>query len=186
MTRSQWLRVGAYIVGLCLIFFVLFISIIRQALYAPTLTEQQLRANISITQRFSELQQWPPTPDHPVYPLLMARDRVRLLLAPLERRVILKIEYANHRLALSKTLKDRSRYTLAITTITKAEKYLLSANEDLTHVSAPELASQRALLMQTIDTHAREITAMKPAFSDEQKAILDRLLMETAIVYERN
>src|SRR5690554_2706228 len=66
-------------------------------------------------------------PDHISYPVLMAIDRLRLETASEIEQVYLQTEYANRRLAYATELFDRDQDELAVTTLTKAQKYLLHA-----------------------------------------------------------
>lgn len=70
-------------------------------------------------------------PDHPLYPLKMLRDRILLFLTrDKQKRIELKILYADKRLASAQTLIENNKQQLAEQTISKAEKYLLAAVSD--------------------------------------------------------
>ncbi len=67
-------------------------------------------------------------PDHVLYPGLMAVDRLRLEAAEEPRdRMLLEIEFANRRLKYAQALVVKNNPGLALTTATKAEKYLIHA-----------------------------------------------------------
>lgn len=66
-------------------------------------------------------------PDHSLYPLLMAVDRLRLSMADRERRIYLLMAYANRRLFYATRLLEKEELTLALTTLTKSQKYLNQA-----------------------------------------------------------
>lgn len=72
-------------------------------------------------------------PDHSLYPLLMAVDRLRLSMADRERRIYLLMAYANRRLFYATRLLEKEELTLALTTFTKSQKYL---NQALIEVKA--------------------------------------------------
>ncbi len=64
-------------------------------------------------------------PDHPLYWLKMVRDRVQLILSrnQIEKTKLLLL-YADKRAAAAEKLLQKNKEQLAITTFTKAEKYL--------------------------------------------------------------
>lgn len=72
-------------------------------------------------------------PDHPLYLLKALRDRILLFFAPDEiRKSQLNLLFADKRLAMGQLLWEKGNSTAAITTFTKAEKYLLSTAINLT------------------------------------------------------
>lgn len=182
MTRTRFLTFVFHASAIFLILLVLFVSFTRQALYAPTQAELQARAKLPLSTRIAELKQWPPSPDHPLYPLLMVRDRVRLVLAPPAQKPLIKLEYADARLKSAERLIARGRFSLAMSTITKAEKYVLSAAEDIVRLYPRANSPQHGKLIETIRTHEKALFAMKSSFSDEQRAVIDQLLAELSIV----
>lgn len=67
-------------------------------------------------------------PDHILYSGLMAVDKVRLeLITDPRERMYTEIEFANRRLKYSQALITKNNPSLALTTATKAEKYLIHA-----------------------------------------------------------
>ena len=70
-------------------------------------------------------------PDHPLYILKIARDRIVIFLTrdPLEK-IELKHHLADKRLIMGKTLVEKGKVELGATTISKGEKYLLEAISD--------------------------------------------------------
>lgn len=66
-------------------------------------------------------------PDHLFYPALMLRDRIRLETASPTEQIALKQAYAEHRYDAAVKLLGSNQEQLAITTLTKSQKYLISA-----------------------------------------------------------
>lgn len=64
-------------------------------------------------------------PDHVLYPLLMAQDRAELALSPNHRKSQLLRKHAWDRLRVSRELVEKQRPQLALTTLSKAQKYML-------------------------------------------------------------
>ncbi len=181
MTRGQWLKLGAYVGGVVLIIFVLTLSITRQALYSPTIEEQQARAKISVGERMTELRTWPPLPDHPLYPLRMIQDRVRLLLSRPPQSTELQLSYADRRIDAAKILISRKRYTLALTTLTKAAKYSITAADSAEQVNLHQSTTFHASVGKKLRDQSDEMVRLKPFFSDAQRSVIDRLLAEIAV-----
>ncbi len=67
-------------------------------------------------------------PDSPLWPLKALRDKVWLLMTrDLGKRAQLKLLFADKRLVSSRMLFEKNKPELALTTLTKAEKYLEEA-----------------------------------------------------------
>jgi hypothetical protein len=66
-------------------------------------------------------------PDNILYPLLMIRDRARLDSLSPDQQVALKLEYAQERYKTSEALAQQKQILLAISTLTKSQKYVISA-----------------------------------------------------------
>jgi hypothetical protein len=66
-------------------------------------------------------------PDHSFYPILMIVDRLRLNLADQERQPYLEAAYANRRFFYATRLLEKGEVSLATTTYSKAQKYLLQS-----------------------------------------------------------
>ena len=120
--------------------FVVGISIWRSRMPAVTLAvepslfpeEQTLMA---IDEAVTEKEEYPLPypgllPDHPLYFLKMARDRIQLWFTrkPLDQAKLL-LHYADKRIAASLALAEKGKVGLAASTATKAEKYLEQALE---------------------------------------------------------
>lgn len=71
-------------------------------------------------------------PDHPLYPLKALRDRILIFFTrdPV-RKVQLNVLFADKRLVMGQLLWEKGTADLSLSTLTKAEKYLLTAALDL-------------------------------------------------------
>ena len=122
-------------------------------------------------------------PDHITYPFLMAIDRLRLESATPTERVYLQTEYANRRLAYASELFNRDQTDLAVTTLTKAQKYLLHAGQHVLY----EQDNQRlhVHLSKTIEYHVKHIEKTLDSYdlSDSQRAAVDKLTEELLVLH---
>jgi hypothetical protein len=122
-------------------------------------------------------------PDHVAYPVLMALDRAKLeVSSPLER-IYAQAEYANRRLEYSKALLEKDKTALALTTLTKAEKYLIHATEEAIDGNAP--TTVRNYVLKTIEFHSTEIKLLAPHFSDADRAVINQLLESNQLLIDR-
>jgi len=138
--------------------------------------------SISAGERLKQLFTPPILPDHPLYVLGMVSDRIDLWLAGPEERFLLKLHNADVRLSTAQILVSRKRLGLAVTTITKAEKYIISAAEEIPTLPNEKQDDARGKLMNTIETHEGLLVAMKPLFTGPQQATIDRLLEQILIL----
>lgn len=126
-------------------------------------------------------------PDHPLYWLKMARDRILLLLTndPLQKfdRLLL---YADKRLGAAKVLIEGNQPALGVTTATKAEKYLERSLKEFNKLrqaekAIPELEDrfEKALLK-----HAEVIEKLLEKIPDQTKPALENSLEISKLGYE--
>lgn len=92
------------------------------------------------------------------------------------------IHTANERMQTVKALLAHGRQSLALTTLTKGEKYILSAAGDRYFVSASDYNDASALLQSTISSHIEQMSAMKPQFNDQQRAVIDSLIEQLKVI----
>jgi len=97
-------------------------------------------------------------PDHFLYPLKMIRDRIWLFFTvdPL-RKIDVLLLFADKRIGAAKALTEEGKVDLALTTATKAEKYLERA------VSQEKLARERGK-----DTSGQRERLVKATFKHEE------------------
>jgi hypothetical protein len=120
-------------------------------------------------------------PDHVFYPALMVVDRIQLETASDYERVFKDIEYAHRRLEYAEELLVLGKQDLALTTLTKAEKYLANAVLDAKAIQAPPSVMER--IAKAIEYHDKRIKELSPQFtSDADRAVLDKHLSENEAI----
>jgi len=120
-------------------------------------------------------------PNHPLYWSKMIRDRVQLLTTKdPTKKMQLFLLFADKRLAAGQLLIATGDKGLGVSTITKAEKYLLSAYEIYRQYDDPEKKRYRQNLGDAFNRHLIYIDITKKQIGDEFK--LDSLnQLEAAI-----
>ncbi len=121
-------------------------------------------------------------PDHVLYPLYMAADRVRLDVAPQDQRVVLEIEYANNRLLAGEELLDLKKEALAVSTFTKAEKYLDDAVQDFRKQHGPD--STKKLLIKAMSYHSKRLKVLTGQMTDPDRAVVDQSLERDTVLLQ--
>lgn len=96
-------------------------------------------------------------PDHTLYPVLMAVDRVRLEMADAQRQQELRFAYAKRRLFYAKRLLEKGKPDLAYDTFSRAIYYLQQSGAGL------------ALATDFLATHGDQ-------FSDRQRSNLELII----------
>lgn len=123
-------------------------------------------------------------PDHISYPLLMVLDRARLEIATPVERVYLQTEYANRRLIYAQALLEKNNPDLAVTTLTKGQKYLLYAA--IAVADQEDVPRLKNHVTKTIQFHVRSIQhtldTETELFSDSQRASIVKLNEELLAV----
>lgn len=118
-------------------------------------------------------------PDHIFYPLLMLQDKAKLALASEDEQIYLRVELAWRRLTSAKELIKKGEKALAITTITKSQKYLNYAILELLGKSEFSDTIYYFMLNNT-EAHSHEIEALLDRFEGfSGKSTVDNLLNET-------
>lgn len=119
-------------------------------------------------------------PDHVLYPAMMAVDRVQLTIANPAEKILLQVEYADRRLASGLELLEKKNQSLAVTTLTKAEKYLQQAALAAQQPDVPERT--RHIIKESIHFHANSLREVSPQLSDTDRSVIDKLLLENEAV----
>jgi hypothetical protein len=123
-------------------------------------------------------------PDHVLYPFLMVIDRVALETThDPAQRIYMQVNYAHRRLISAQLLADKQKNSLALTTLTKAQKYLSQAAQDaLTHqVSIPE----RRMVIKAIENQDQLAVQLAPHFTTYDQGVLNQLRSESKILAEK-
>ena len=131
-------------------------------------------------------------PDHSVYPLLMAVDRLRLGIAEPERKAYLQASYANRRFFYASRLVEKGECSLATTTFTKAQKYinqsmaeaisLLEDSDDYNIEARQELAF---FVLDNLTKGALILNENKDQLTMDGKVAIDSLEEETLILQKK-
>ncbi|MBU0974203.1 hypothetical protein KKD03_00690 [Patescibacteria group bacterium] len=69
-------------------------------------------------------------PDHVFYPLLMIADKIILKTSTGNRKIYVKIRLSDDRLNSSMMLLEKNQESLALSAMTKSQKYLITAAQD--------------------------------------------------------
>lgn len=161
---------------------VAFVSLWKLNLTVQGVEDHDYSATVSAGERLKQLFTPPILPDHPLYVFGMIADRLDLMLATPEQQFMLKLKYADTRLATAQALIARKRFNMALSSATKAEKYIFSAAEEIPILPADKQKDAVSKLTNTIGVHEQVLTAMKPSFSDPQKATVDSLIEQILIL----
>lgn len=92
-------------------------------------------------------------PDHLLYPVLMIADRVILNLTFGDEKIYVKLGMAEDRLKSAKILLEKNQEELALSTMTKSQKYLFSAANDFLQESDQSEAVKQDLLASLIHNY---------------------------------
>lgn len=126
-------------------------------------------------------------PDHFLYPLKMIRDRLLVFLTedPLKKGQLFLL-YADKRLAAGKSLFEKGKVDLGITTITKAEKYLEKAliQEEIARKAGKNTQEFLEKLYLSSQKHQEIISELSAKSQSEEKKILESFLRYPKEVYE--
>lgn len=126
-------------------------------------------------------------PGHPLYPLLMLRDRIAVWTTSNDlQRAMLFAELSEQRFLSVSLLLERRETGLALSTLSKSQAYLLRAGEEVMRLEqSPETVHvQQSLLKQVISFEERMRT-LKDTLDDTQKMRLDALLRDVLVLRSR-
>lgn len=122
-------------------------------------------------------------PDHSLYWLVMANDRLTLETASPEERIYLEVEYAHDRLAHSQQLFETDA-ALAASTLIKAEKYLLQAGQEYFELDEPS-SQLLKLLTKAYEYHQAQVTRLADQVPPDQRQPLTQLRNEHRLMQQR-
>lgn len=122
-------------------------------------------------------------PDHLLYPFFMANDRLKLELATPEEKFFLMMDYADRRLEYSQRLLEKGNKSLALTTLTKSQKYLNSSAQMVFESDFTD--AQKRQIISEIDVHTKEVRSLFDSFDTHDKAILEGLCDDALIWQEK-
>ena len=129
-------------------------------------------------------------PDHSLYPLLMVVDRIRLAMADRERRIYLMMAYAQRRLFYAISLIEKEETALALTTLTKSQKYLNQALQEvklLKEENVHDSACEQLLffVMEGVDRHQETVKEHLDCFREDDRTVLNSLNEETTLLRDQ-
>lgn len=122
-------------------------------------------------------------PDNLIYPVFMLGDRLRLESATPEEKIFLMIGYADDRLFYAEKLLEKDKKDMALTTLTKSQKYLNSASQLAYELDIyPEYKKR---IIKEIKIHTAKVKDLLDEFDTHDKAILNSLFDESLIWQEK-
>jgi hypothetical protein len=123
-------------------------------------------------------------PDHVFYPLLMVADKMILKTSFGERRIHVKIRLADDRLYSAKMLIEKGHEDLALSTITKSQKYLITAAQDFLN-SEEQSESVREEILSALENNFRELRSCRHDFNSIDTTPIGDLLVESKVLIEK-
>lgn len=118
-------------------------------------------------------------PDHTLYPLVMVADKAKLMTAKPNERINIYTTYANLRLSAAQQLLEKDQPQLALTTLTKSQKYLLKAAQETIEQNSAN--ATRLHVLKTLVYHIDKHQQIKEQFSQAERNIIDQLDMESRV-----
>jgi hypothetical protein len=115
-------------------------------------------------------------PDHVAYPVLMAIDRAKLEMDSPEERVYTQVAYAQRRFEYAQALIDKNNKGLALSTITKAEKYLINAAHEALALEHGD--NQLRFVSKSLLYYHDYLESVKQSFPDSDRTVIDHLQQE--------
>lgn len=119
-------------------------------------------------------------PDHMLYPILMAEDRLKLETATTNDRIFLEIQYSNSRLEMSKQLLKENKKDLAVSTLTKSLKYLEQAALESQQHNSPD--SVKTLIVRAIEYNNKEISKIQSELPDPNRSSIQQLMDRNIVI----
>lgn len=116
-------------------------------------------------------------PDHPLYPIKMVRDRIWLFLTnDSVQKTKLLLHFADKRINSAKALLEKEKLDLAITTASKAEKYLEKTFDQLEKLKDENQREQiRSTMSTTLLKHEEILEALKERVEPEKETLVESL-----------
>ncbi|MBU0578466.1 hypothetical protein KKE34_03855 [Patescibacteria group bacterium] len=115
-------------------------------------------------------------PDHIIYPFLMVIDKVQLEVTPFPKRLWLQAEYGWRRLDYANQLLEKDNQVLALTALTKSQKYFLNATQET--LDAETTNEVKIMMLKHLTAYLWEAKIMADNFDGADKAVADHLISE--------
>jgi hypothetical protein len=122
-------------------------------------------------------------PDHVAYPALMAMDRAKLEMDTPSERIYTQVEYSQRRFEYALALIEKDNLPLAISTLTKSQKYLFQAAEEALATQASPTAV--SYVLKALNYYRDQLIQLKPTFSDAERPTIDQMIEHNQILAER-
>lgn len=119
-------------------------------------------------------------PDHILYSVLMGVDRVRLEASDPIERVYMQSKYAQRRFGYARELVKRKNISLALTTLTKSQKYLNQAAHDAIIYDLPQ--KDKNFVKRVMEQNMSDVKNLMSNFADQDKSIIESLLNEGVVL----
>jgi hypothetical protein len=113
-------------------------------------------------------------PDHIAYPALMIMDRTKLEVAPPQNKVLIKADYGQRRFEYSLALLEKEKPSLALTTMTKSQKYLIEAAQDA--IAQQSSDAVKLYLHRSLLYYQAQMEQLKSEFDDHDRPVIDALI----------
>lgn len=128
--------------------------------------------------------QRPILPDHLIYPFFMLADKIALTTTKdSSARVHMQVNYGHRRLQAAVLLIAKKNPGLALTALTKAQKYL---NQAAIEALNPGTAStDKKLVILAIENQKDEIKKLKMSFAELDLGVTDQLARDAEILEEK-
>jgi len=120
-------------------------------------------------------------PDHFLYPLKMIRDRIWLILTTGSKsKTEVMILFADKRLGAGKALIEGGKENLGLTTITKGEKYLEKAMDQIkmAREKNEEVDGLQEKFKLAVVKHEEVLIELKKKVSPEKRGMMDEMILK--------
>jgi hypothetical protein len=122
-------------------------------------------------------------PDHLFYPVVAATDRTRLELATPIDRIYLQVQYGQRRFLYTKELLEKGHRSLALSTLTKSQKYFIIAAQE--YLDQDLANSVGRFLVRAINYHLDQIGQIKSELNPQEVDVIEKLCQENRILKEK-
>lgn len=124
-------------------------------------------------------------PDHLGYPVVAAIDRFYLETANPTERIQYQVKYSHRRLYYTQSLLAKGEETkdLALSTLTKSQKYLLKACQELAQNEVDDSTTQ--LVIRALAYNINQVEDLTHQFPDSQRTIIDELRAQEQAALEQ-
>lgn len=123
-------------------------------------------------------------PDHLLYPALMVHDRFTFESATPDQQFLLRISYADDRYESARQLLEYGKNELAMTTLTKSQKYLILSGIQLLQDDSIDLESREKLL-QALDHSLYRLQEFQKEYQGTEPVVISGLIEETKVLQQQ-